>query len=161
MLQPGQTVSVLIEKPAAGGRMIARVNGQVVLVAGAIPGERVLAQVDRVGKGVAYAKTLVAEEPSADRVVVASDSQCGGCSYAHIDYERQREIKSLIIADAFARIAGVPLPAPVTVARSPIEGTACALASIGAAGTSGSFAKGRTSSATHARRGNCYRPHAT
>ena len=122
MLQPGQTVSVLVEKPAAGGRMIARVNGQVVLVAGAIPGERVLAQVDRVGKGVAYAKTLAVEEPSADRVAVASDPQCGGCSYAHIDYERQREIKSLIIADAFARIAGVPLPAPVTVARSPIEG---------------------------------------
>ena len=38
-----------IEKPAAGGRMLARLNGQIVLVWGAIPGERVRARVERFG----------------------------------------------------------------------------------------------------------------
>jgi hypothetical protein len=38
-----------------GGRMIARAGGLVVLVSGAIPGERVRAVVERVGKGVVYA----------------------------------------------------------------------------------------------------------
>jgi 23S rRNA (uracil1939-C5)-methyltransferase len=122
MLQRGQSVAVLIEKPAAGGRMIARVEGQVLLVAGAIPGERVLARVERIQKGVAYASTLTVDEPSPDRVAVAVDPQCGGCLYAHIGYERQREIKSLIIADAFARIGRLVLPTPVMVAPSPLEG---------------------------------------
>jgi tRNA/tmRNA/rRNA uracil-C5-methylase (TrmA/RlmC/RlmD family) len=118
----GQTITVLVEKPAAGGRMIARVDGQVLLVAGAIPGERVVARVDRVGKGVAYASTLTVEEPSADRLEGVADPQCGGCLYAHIGYDRQRALKALVIADAFARVARLPLSEPVTVAPSPMEG---------------------------------------
>jgi len=49
---PGESIVLTVEKPAAGGRMIARLNGQIVLVGGAIPGERVTARVERVGKGV-------------------------------------------------------------------------------------------------------------
>ena len=37
-LAEGQAVELAIEKPAAGGRMIARHHGQIVLVRGAIPG---------------------------------------------------------------------------------------------------------------------------
>src|SRR4249919_976677 len=122
MLRVGQIVTLLVEKPAAGGRMIARVDGQVVLVAGTIPGERVVARVDRVGRGVAYANSQAVEEPSSDRRRVSGDPQCGGCLYAHIGYERQLALKSLIVADAFARIARVPLPAAVMVAPSPIAG---------------------------------------
>jgi len=122
MLQLGQIVTLVVEKPAAGGRMIARVDGQVVLVAGTIPGERVVARVDRLGKGVAYASTQDVEEPSPDRRTGSGDPQCGGCLYAHIGYDRQLALKSLIIADAFARIARLPLPTAVIVAPSPIEG---------------------------------------
>ena len=67
MLSPGDVLPLTIDKAAAGGRMIARVNGQVVLVAGAIPGERVTASIERVAKGVAYATTVSVEEPSPDR----------------------------------------------------------------------------------------------
>ena len=110
-LTPGQTVPLTIEKPAAGGRMIARVDGQVVLVADAIPGERVQARIERVGKGVAYAQTLSVEEPSGDRRDPFTDPLCGGCLYSHIAYRRQLEIKSEIIADAFRRIGRLELPA--------------------------------------------------
>ena len=72
MLSQGQTVPVAIEKPAAGGRMIARVDGQVVLVADAIPGERVQARVERIGKGVVYAQTLAVEERSAAQIMAAN-----------------------------------------------------------------------------------------
>src|SRR5262249_48153296 len=47
---------------------------------------------------------------------------CGGCLYAHIAYARQLEIKARVIADAFARIGRIELPAPVPVAASPEEG---------------------------------------
>jgi 23S rRNA (uracil1939-C5)-methyltransferase len=122
MLSAGQTLPLTIEKPAAGGRMIARVHGQVVLVSGAIPGERVVARVERVGKGVAYAQTVGIEEASADRRAIEAEPGCGGCLYAHIAYPRQIAIKSLVIADAFARIARLPLPAAVPIAASPEEG---------------------------------------
>ncbi|HUK36720.1 MAG TPA: TRAM domain-containing protein [Vicinamibacterales bacterium] len=117
-----ETISLTIEKPAAGGRMIARLDGQVVLVAGAIPGERVTARVDRVGKGVLYATTIGVESASPDRRPVAGDPECGGCLYAHVDYPRQLALKSEVIADAYARIAKLALPARVVVAPSPEAG---------------------------------------
>jgi 23S rRNA (uracil1939-C5)-methyltransferase len=112
----------MIEKPAVGGRMIARVDGQVVLVSGALPGERLAVRIERVGKGVAYADTVSIEESSADRRHVFTDPLCGGCLYAHIAYQRQLQIKALVIADAFARIGRLPLPDGVAVAASPIAG---------------------------------------
>jgi 23S rRNA (uracil1939-C5)-methyltransferase len=122
MLTSGQTVSLAIEKPAAGGRMIARVDGQVVLVADAVPGERVQARVERIGKGVVYAQTLSVEERSADRRDPFPDPLCGGCLYSHIAYPRQLELKAQVIADAFKRIGRLELPAAVAVAPSPEDG---------------------------------------
>ena len=122
MAAPGESLSLTIEKPAAGGRMIARHNGQIVLVSGAIPGERVTARVERAGKGVLYAATQSVEEASPDRRAVESDPECGGCLYAHVGYARQLELKSDVIADAFARIAKLPLAERVAVASSPEEG---------------------------------------
>jgi len=119
---PGDTLSLAIEKPAAGGRMLARLDGRVVLVGGAIPGERVTARIERVGKDVLFADTVTPDEPSPDRRPVSSDPLCGGCLYAHIGYTRQLAIKSDVIADAFARIGHVELPGPVRVAPSPEEG---------------------------------------
>jgi 23S rRNA (uracil1939-C5)-methyltransferase len=121
-LAAGDTLALTIEKPAAGGRMIARADGQVVLVSGTIPGERVTARVERVSKGVVYAAAIGIEEPSADRRASDADPACGGCLYAHIAYARQLDLKSRVIADAFARIARLPLPADVAVAPSPETG---------------------------------------
>jgi len=122
MLTSGQTIPLAIEKPAAGGRMIARVEGQVVLVADAIPGERVQARVERIGKGVVYAQTMTVEERSADRRDPFPDPLCGGCLYSHIAYPRQLELKAQVIADAFKRIGRLELPAEVAVAASPEQG---------------------------------------
>jgi 23S rRNA (uracil1939-C5)-methyltransferase len=121
MLKSGDVIPVTIEKPAAGGSMIARHDGLVVLVSGAIPGERVQARILRVTKGVAHAAAAAIDEPSPDRRA-AGDPLCGGCLYAHIAYPRQLEIKSQVIADAFTRIGRMTLPAVVTVAASPEDG---------------------------------------
>src|SRR5262245_60892316 len=121
MVSTGQVISLTIDKPAAGGRMIARTDGQIVLVGGVIPGERVRARVDRVTKGVAYADVVDIDEASADRRPF-DDPLCGGCLYGHIAYERQLALKSQVIDDAFRRIGRLPLAAPVTVAASPEDG---------------------------------------
>ena len=121
-LRPNDTVSLTIDKPAAGGRMIARLDGQVVLVAGALPGERVTARIERVARAVVFADAIAIDEASPDRRAPFADPLCGGCTYSHIAYPRQLEIKQQVIADAFARIGRVVLPAPVPVAASPEEG---------------------------------------
>jgi len=89
--------------------MIARHEGQIVLVSGAIPGERVRARVERTSKGVIYATTLEVLQPSSDRRPVGYDWLCGGNVYAHVAYARQLQIKAAIVADAFARIPRLPL----------------------------------------------------
>jgi len=101
--------------------MIARHQGQVVLVAGAIPGERVRARVERVSRHLIYATTVDVLHPSSDRRPVNGDWLCGGNVYAHVAYARQLEIKAAVIGDAFARIAHMPLVA-THVVRSPESG---------------------------------------
>ncbi|HXH06887.1 MAG TPA: TRAM domain-containing protein [Vicinamibacterales bacterium] len=117
----GEWLDLTIEKPAAGGRMIARHEGQVVLVSGAIPGERVRARVERADRRVAFATAVDILEPHPDRRP-AADWTCGGMTYAFIAYERQLALKAEIIADAFARLGGLPLARPVSVRPSPEQG---------------------------------------
>src|ERR1700687_2463798 len=118
----GDRIAVTIDRPAAGGRMLARIDGQVVLVAGALPGEHVTALVERVGKGVVFADTVSVEHSSAHRRAITSDPLCGGCLYAHIAHEYQTEIKSAVIVDAFKRIRHLEPPGPIRVRRSREDG---------------------------------------
>src|SRR4051794_36490017 len=106
-LSEGQQVELTIEKPAAGGRMIARHLGQIVLVRGAIPGERVLAWIERAEKRLAYAVTREVLDASPDRRAAGpggEDPLCGGALYSHVAYPRQLAIKSDVVRDAFARL---------------------------------------------------------
>ena len=121
-LSEGQEVELAVEKPAVGGRMIARHLGQIVLVRGAIPGERVRAWIERAEKRLAYAVTREVIEASPDRRAGGQDPLCGGALYAHIRYGRQLTIKSDVLRDAFARLGRYPIESAVDVAASPEEG---------------------------------------
>ena len=122
MINPGTELTLQVEKPAAGGRMLARHDGQVVLVAGAIPGERVRARIERAAKSVLYASTVDVLEASPDRRAPAADWQCGGNVLSHITYERQRRLKGEILRDALQRIGRLPLADAPDVAGSPEQG---------------------------------------
>lgn len=119
MLSPGTEVVLAIERPAAGGRMIARAHGQIVLVRGTLPGERVRARIERATSQLAYATTVEVLTPSPDRRAVRGDPLCGGCVYSHIAYPRQCALKAEILADAFLRIAKLPLAELPPVTDSP------------------------------------------
>ena len=122
MLAEGQQVELTIEKVAAGGWTIGRHHGQVVLVRGAIPGERVKAWVERTDKHVAYASTRDVVDASPDRRVPAYDPLCGGAVFAHVAYQRQLLLKAQIVEDAFARVGRHALGAAPAVAASPESG---------------------------------------
>ena len=121
-MKPGALLTLEVEKPAAGGRMLARYDGQVVLVWGAVPGERVEARVERAGKGVVYADTSRVLQRSPDRRESHPDWRCGGNVFAHVAYGRQLRLKAEIIQDAFGRIGRMPLSAAPDVVGSPERG---------------------------------------
>ena len=115
-------IELTIERPVAGGRMLARADGRVVLVAGAIPGETVRARIDRVERGVAFARVETVLTPSPDRREPFFDAACGGGVYAHVAPARQAVLKREVILDGLRRGAGVAWEQPLTVATSPERG---------------------------------------
>ena len=114
-LRAGDDIDVIVDKPAAGGRMIGRHDGQVVLLAGAVPGERVRARVERAEKRVAFATVTSIAEPSSDRRAAFADPTCGGCVYSHIDYPRQLSLKTEIVRDALVRLGHIAHEGPIAI----------------------------------------------
>ena len=90
-----------------------------MLVSGAVPGERVIARVERTERRLAFASVVDVSEPSIDRRAGFADPACGGCVYSHIAYSRQLTLKSEIVLDAFLRLGRIPVDGPVAVAPSP------------------------------------------
>jgi 23S rRNA (uracil1939-C5)-methyltransferase len=122
VIRPGDLLTLVPEKPAAGGRMLARHDGMVVLVAGAIPGERARVRVERVERSLAFARVVDVDAPHPLRRAVEGDPRCGGSVLAHIAYDEQCRLKGEIVRDALARVGKIPLPEPVPVAPSPEAG---------------------------------------
>ena len=120
-LIPGAVLTLDVEKAVAGGRMLARHEGRVVLVAGAIPGETVRARVDRVVAHTAQAEVVEVLDASPDRRQVAGERGCGGQVLAHVVYGRQCRLKAEILQDACSRIGRLPLDRP-DVVPSPEHG---------------------------------------
>jgi 23S rRNA (uracil1939-C5)-methyltransferase len=121
-MKPGDHLALRIEKAVAGGRMLARHEGAVVLVAAAVPGELVDAEIEKIQRGTIWATTRRVIEASEDRVEPFCDWECGGTVYAHVRYDRQLALKRDVLRDAFSRLAHVPLADDVAVAGSTPEG---------------------------------------
>ena len=118
-IAPGGELELVLEELAAGGRGLARApDGRVVLVAGALPGERVQARLLRVRRSYLEAETLAVLEPSPQRVEPACPlyGRCGGCNLMHLAYPAQVEAKAAWLAQALASLEGLP---PVRSHASP------------------------------------------
>jgi 23S rRNA (uracil1939-C5)-methyltransferase len=94
---------------AHDGRGIARVDGKVTFIAGALPGERVRYRLRRHGKQADEGELAAVEQPSPDRVVphCAHFGVCGGCSLQHLSPAGQAAFKQKQLLDALERIGNV------------------------------------------------------
>jgi 23S rRNA (uracil1939-C5)-methyltransferase len=115
---PVSVIDLHVERAVPGGRMLARHDGVVVLVAGAIPGERVRAVVEKATRSVIWARVVEVIEPHPGRRP-AGDPACGGMDYAHLAYADQLTCKRDVIVDAFRRIGRMAVPHDVPVEPSP------------------------------------------
>jgi len=98
----GDELELTVDSLAHGGNGVARLDGYVVFVAGAVPGDRVRAVVGKAKKAYAEARTVEVLEPSVDRVAPEADHP--GAPWQVLPYERQLEVKAEQVADALARI---------------------------------------------------------
>ena len=123
-LEVGQKIRVVIEKVAHGGHFIARHEGAVIFVRHAIPGEECDIEITSTGSSFNRADVVEVIAPSVDRVSApcrfAHRSGCGGCDFQHISLPRQRNLKSDVIAEQFARIAKMELSVDVEEVSGPL-----------------------------------------
>ena len=106
----GEELVLEVESLAHGGRGVARKNGYVVFVSGALPGDRVRAQLTRAKRDFAEAKALEVVEPAADRVperCLHGGEPCPGAPWQALPYERQLEEKTRQVDDALRRLGGL------------------------------------------------------
>lgn len=108
-LAPGSSHLLHIEKMVAGGLSLGRLNGQVVLCAGGIPGETVQVEILRRRRGVTHGKILTVHESADSRVVPVCPvvGRCGGCQLQHMHYKEQLAQKRLILEDTLRRIGKI------------------------------------------------------
>lgn len=102
------------------GAGVGKYNGFAVFVDQTAVGDTVKAHIIKVKKSFAVGKLLEVITPSPYRkdVDCPAFKQCGGCSFRHITYQNELQVKKQSVADAINRIGGIDL-APLDITPSP------------------------------------------
>jgi len=102
-VKQGDTVELEIEKFADKGKSLARIDGYVVFVEGAVPGDRIKAYVHNTRSSYAEAKLDTLLTPSEYRTTPRCRyaDTCGGCKWQHVTYDAQLDAKRQSVAEAF------------------------------------------------------------
>jgi 23S rRNA (uracil1939-C5)-methyltransferase len=105
--------NVLIEDYAAEGKSLARVDGKVIFVENAVPGDTVDIRLLKNKKDWAEGFITAFRGYSADRVepFCSHFGVCGGCRWQMLPYPRQLQYKQQQVVDTLTRIGKIGLPA--------------------------------------------------
>jgi tRNA/tmRNA/rRNA uracil-C5-methylase (TrmA/RlmC/RlmD family) len=129
----GKTVELDVTNIAHGGISVARLDGRVVFVSDAIPGERVKARIAEDSKKSFWrAETMSVIEPSEHRqdhvwaeasVSRRPEMRAGGAEFGHIEIGHQRELKRQVIVDSLQRFANIERDVEVEAIPGDSDGT--------------------------------------
>ena len=92
----GDELELTIDSLAHGGNGVARRDGYVVFVAGAVPGDRVRAVVGKAKRAYAEARTVEVLEPSPDRIPPRAHHP--GAPWQVLPYERRNANRKTVLA---------------------------------------------------------------
>lgn len=111
---------VEIISAAAEGKAIAKVDGMVVFVPFAAPGDIADIKVVHKKKSFYEGRVLKIHKPSPQRSEPFCEhfALCGGCSWQHVSYEHQMEFKRQQVIDNFERIGKFDFPEPAATLGS-------------------------------------------
>ncbi len=99
-----------IEKLVYGGKALARQDGKVYFVEGALPGEIVEVEIVKENKGFAEAKVLKLIESSTFRLEPREHHYESCSPWQILNFAKENEIKKEIIRETFQRFAKIELP---------------------------------------------------
>ncbi|MCD8312788.1 MAG: 23S rRNA (uracil(1939)-C(5))-methyltransferase RlmD [Bacteroidales bacterium] len=104
--------NIEIESVAAEGKALAKVDGQVVFVEFAVPGDIVDIQVTRSRKKYmeGFVKRLVSPSPDRLEPFCEHFGICGGCKWQPLPYRMQLEAKRQQVYDQLVRIGHLEVP---------------------------------------------------
>ncbi|MFF0818764.1 class I SAM-dependent RNA methyltransferase [Micromonospora haikouensis] len=110
-LEEAERVELTVDAVAPGGHCVARVDGQVVFVRHALPGERVVAEVTEVHRGFVRADAVTVLDAAPQRVAppcpYAKPGLCGGCDLQHVAPAAQLDWKAAVVREQLRRLAGL------------------------------------------------------
>ena len=104
----GDLLELRIDSLAYGGAGVARADGYVVFVRGAVPGDVVRARIGKSKRSFAEAEPVELLEPSPERVEVAQPHP--GAPWQVLPYERQLAEKEHQVRDSLERLGGFEAP---------------------------------------------------
>lgn len=108
-MKRGEELELDVQGFAFEGKSVARMDGLVIFLQGAVPGDRVRARLTRVKKSFCEASVLEVLHPSDLRRMPRCRyfGTCGGCKWQQVDYAAQLAFKRQHVVDALERIGGL------------------------------------------------------
>ena len=108
-LRKGTELDLVVEKLAFGGNAMARVEGFVIFVDKALPGQRVRVRIHRKKRQYAEAQVLevLTQAPHYVEPVCPHFGVCGGCRWQDLAYPEQLRWKRLHVLECIQHLAGV------------------------------------------------------
>ena len=104
----GDELELTIDALAHGGAGVARTDGYVVFVRGAVPGDRVRARITKSKRSFGEAVSVELLQPSPDRIEPIAPHP--GAPWQVLPYERQLAEKEAQVRDALERLGGFEQP---------------------------------------------------
>jgi len=103
---------MVVQDYAAEGKALGKIDGKVVFIAGAVPGDVVDVRLSKNKKEWAEGKAVHFHEFSKDRVTPFCEhfGVCGGCKWQMLPYHKQLEYKQHEVEQHLRRIGKVELP---------------------------------------------------
>lgn len=115
--------TLTIEGYTSEGDGVARADGRVFFVKGALLGETCVVKVLKDSKKVVYTKLENILTPSTSRITPACPNfgKCGGCDLLHMEYAEELRFKHRRVEDSLRRIGGLDVQVREIVGAESIE----------------------------------------
>lgn len=111
---------VLVTGYASEGKSIAKIDGKVIFIEGAVPGDvaDVFVSTNKKDWGEGRATKIHAYSPEREQPFCKHFGMCGGCKWQMLPYQKQLEYKQQEVAQNFKRIGKVALPEMLPIVGS-------------------------------------------
>lgn len=121
MLKKGDILeNILVKNMAAEGKCVSRLEGRVIFIEGAVPGDVVDVSLTRIKTSFLEGKTVSIKKLSDKRSEPFCEhfGLCGGCKWQNLQYAEQLQYKQQQVIDNLERLGGLTLPPLLPIVAS-------------------------------------------